>query len=300
MDEQEIQDFIKAGEIAAKAREYGKSLIVEGAKVVDILDKIEEQIIKLGGGIAFPAQISINQIAAHYCSLENDTTTIKSSDVIKIDVGAHVNGFIGDTALTVNLDGKYKDLVDASKIALMNALEEIKPGIPIGEIGKVIQETISKNGFQPVRNLSGHGLGKFQIHTSPTMPNIELTVSAKLKEGMTIAIEPFATDGQGKIQEGGLTTIFSQVNEKPVRSPFTREVFQKIKSYNGLPFTTRWLTKEFGEGKTRFALKELLKVGNIYGHAPLVEVKKGIVSQHEHSLIVTKDGCIITTKLTDN
>jgi methionyl aminopeptidase len=299
MDEQELQDFKKAGQIAAQVREYGKSLIVEGAKVVDILDKIEEKIIQLGGDIAFPAQISINQIAAHYCSLENDSTIVNSSDVVKLDVGVHINGMIGDTATTVNLDGKYKDLLDASESALNEALKKIKPGVCVGEIGKIIQENISKKGFQPIKNLSGHGLGKFQIHTSPTMPNIELKLSSKLKEGMTVAIEPFATNGQGKIQEGGMATVFSQINEKPIRSPMTREVFQKIKSYNGLPFTTRWLTKEFGEGKTRFALNELLKVGNIYGHAPLVEVKKGIVSQHEHSLIVTKDGCIITTKLDD-
>lgn len=300
MNEQEINDFKKAGEIAAIARDYGKSLIIEGAKVIDILDKVEEKIISLGGGIAFPAQISINHIAAHYCSEEDDETTIKKEDVVKLDVGAHVNGFIGDTATTVNLDGKYKELLSASETALNTAIKKIKSEIKTGELGKVIQETITSFGFRPVKNLSGHGLGKYQIHTKPNMPNISLEESPIIKEGMTLAIEPFSTNGVGSIQEGGIATVFSHIDNKPVRSQITREVFEKIKSYNGLPFTTRWLSREFGVGKTKLALRELEKVGNIYGHPPLTEVGKGMVSQHEHSMIITKDGAIITTKLNDN
>lgn len=300
INSEDFNDFKKAGLIAGKARDYGASLIKEGEKIVDILDKVEEKIISLGGGIAFPAQISLNQIAAHSCDTYEDENLIKENDVVKLDVGAHVNGFIGDTATTVNLSGEYKDLMNASQKALENALKEVKPEMPVGLIGKKIQETIQDLGFKPVRNLSGHGLGKYQIHTKPTMPNIFLEESQKLKVGQTIAIEPFSTNGQGSIQEGGQATVFSHIDNKPVRSPITREVFKKIQSYNGLPFTTRWLTKEFGIGKTRFALNELLKVGNIYGHAPLTEVGKGMVSQHEHSMIVTEKGKIITTKLDDD
>lgn len=296
MNSEEVQDFKKAGQIAAKARDFGASLIKEGKKAVEILDEIENKIHSLGGGIAFPAQISFNHIAAHYCSTEDDQTTIKSSDVIKLDVGAHVNGFIGDTATTVNLDGQYKELLESSKTALNNAIKEMKAGIRTGDVGKTIQETISSFGFKPISNLSGHGLGKFQIHTDPRIPNIFQPESPVLHEGMTVAIEPFATDGEGKIQDGGIPTLFSQMAERPVRSPITREVFKKIKSYNGLPFTTRWLSKEFGIGKTALALRELQKVGNIYTHPPLGEIKKGIVSQHEHSVIVTDKGVEVTTK----
>jgi methionyl aminopeptidase len=300
MNEQDLKDFKKAGIIAAKARDYGKLLIKEGEEIVQILDKIDEKIISLGGGIAFPSQISINQIAAHQCDTYEDKNIIKSEDVLKIDVGAHVNGFIGDTATTVNLSGEYKELMNASEKALNNALKEVKPEMPVGLIGKKIQETITDLGFKPIKNLSGHGLGQYQIHQKPTIPNIFLEESQKLKVGMTIAIEPFSTNGAGSIQEGGQATVFSHIDNKPVRSPITREIFKKIQTYKGLPFTSRWLTKEFGVGKTRLALNELIKVGNVYGHAPLVEIKKGLVSQHEHSMIVTEKGKEITTKLDDD
>ncbi len=300
MDEEEIKDFKKAGKIASKARDFGASLIKKGVKAVDVLDQIENKIFSLGGGIAFPAQISINQVAAHSCETYEDENFIKESDVIKLDVGAHVNGFIGDTATTVNLDNSYKELMNAGKTALNNALKEVKSGVHVGEIGKTIQETITSFGFKPISNLAGHGLGKYQIHTEPRMPNVYQEESFQLKEGMTIAIEPFATNGAGKIQEGGLPTVFSQVDEKPVRSHITREVLERIKSYNGLPFAFRWLSKEFGLGKTRFALNELQKTRCIIGHAPLTEIQKGIVSQHEHSMIVGDKGPIITTKIDDD
>lgn len=300
MNEQDFKDFKKAGQIAAKARDYGAKLITNNKKIVEILDAVEEKIISLGAGIAFPAQISLNQVAAHSCANYEDETHINESDVVKLDVGAHINGFIGDTATTVNLDGKYKELMNASTMGLNNALKQVKSGISTGEIGKTIQETITSLGFQPIQNLSGHGLGKYQIHTEPKMPNIFQPSSPKLFDNQTIAIEPFATNGSGAIQEGGIPTVFSQINDKPIRSPITRQVFEKIKTYDGLPFAFRWLSKEFGIGKTRFALNELQKLDVIYGHPPLTEIAKGIVSQHEHSLIVTDKGSIITTKLDDN
>lgn len=296
MNDQDLQDFKKAGFIAGTARDYGKSLMKEGVLVVDVLDKVEEKIKSLGGGIAFPAQMSLNHVAAHTCSEANDETVIKASDVIKLDVGAHVNGLIGDTALTVNLDNQYKELLDASKKALNEALKVVRPGIEVGEIGQVIQSTILDCGFNPVRNLSGHGLGRFQIHTSPTIPNIPLQNSRKLNNGDTIAIEPFATDGKGSITESGAPTIFSVDHIGSVRSPIARQVLDRIKTYSGLPFASRWLTREFGVGKTRLAIRELTRAGIIYGHPALPEVTKGIVSQHEHSLYVS-DKPIITTKL---
>jgi len=292
----EEEKFIKAGNITGQARDYGKSLITEGASVLKILDKVEDFIMKKGAGIAFPAQISFNNVAAHACSDEQDETTISADDVIKLDVGAHVDGYIGDTALTVNLSGQYKELVDASKEALQQASKLFTPGTATGEIGRVIQDTITDKGFSPVRNLSGHGLALYQIHTSPQIPNVFLKDSTELKENMTVACEPFATNGKGAIAEHGTATVFTLIGKRPVRSPFAREVLKKIESYNGLPFTTRWLSKEFGVGKTKLALKELDRAGIIHGHPPLKEIGNGLVSQHEHTFLV-RDTPIITTKI---
>ncbi|MGM5481129.1 MAG: type II methionyl aminopeptidase [Nanobdellota archaeon] len=296
MDDDTRRDILQAGRIAGEARDYGKNLIQEGVKAVDVLDKVEEFITSKGAGIAFPAQISMNSIAAHQCSDDDDETTIEAGDVVKLDVGAHVNGYIGDTALTVNLDGQYKELLEASRKALKNVSTMFRPGVKVGEIGEVIQETIKDYGYSPVRNLSGHGLGRFEVHTSPSIPNVKLDESATLEEGMTVACEPFATNGKGAIDESGQATVFSLTGIKPVRSRFARDVLGKLKSYNGLPFTTRWLTRSLGKGRAMFGLKELDRAGIIHPHPPLKEIGNGMVSQHEHSFIVG-DKPTITTKL---
>ena len=296
--EETKRDMILAGKIAGQARDYGKSLIKEDALVVDILDKVEDFITSKGAGIAFPAQISINTIAAHQCSAHDDTTRIKASDVVKLDVGAHINGFIGDTALTVNLDNEYNDLLLASKKALKEASSMFTPGTPVGEIGSVIQDTITGEGFSPVKNLSGHGLGPFQVHTTPSIPNIKLEQSHTLEEGMTVACEPFATNGKGAIDESGQATVFSLSSIRPVRSKFARQTLAEIKQFQGLPFTTRWLTRKLGKGTALFGLRELERAGVLQSHPPLKEVGNGMVSQHEHSFIVG-DKPIITTKNDD-
>ena len=169
MDQEEIEKLKKAGKIAAQVLEYGKGLIKKDASLLEVLDKIEAKIFELGGKLAFPAQISCNHIAAHHCP-EEDDKTIFSDQLVCLDVGVHVDGFIGDTAVTVDLSGKHEDLVKASREALENAIKTIKVGVTLGEIGKIIQDTIQRYGFAPIRNLSGHGLGVYEQHTKPSIP----------------------------------------------------------------------------------------------------------------------------------
>ena len=288
-------DFQKAGSIASRALLHGKSLMKEGALIVDVLDSVEEFIQSQGAGIAFPAQMSVNAIAAHACADSVDKTTIGLDDVIKLDVGVHVNGYIGDNALTVNLSNEHTDLIKASRDALNEACKLAKPGIHVGEIGAVIQETITSAGFSPVKNLSGHGLGQFEIHTSPSIPNIRLEDSAELQDEMTIAIEPFATTGKGVVADSGSPTVFTHVANRPIRSPFARQLLSKLQSYKGLPFASRWLEREWHPSKVRFALRELERAGCIITHPPLKEVGGGLVAQSEHSILV-RDRPIITSK----
>src|SRR3989338_11382086 len=289
------QKHIQAGRIAAESLQYGKSLIKEGAKVIEILDQIEEKIKSLGGELAFPAQISLNEFAAHSCSDLNDQTILKSQ-VVKLDVGVHIDGQIADTALTVDLSGKYSDLIKASQEALDNALKIIKPGININEIGKTIHETITSYGFSPVKNLSGHGLGKYDIHAQPSVPNYDNRNENALGEGMIIAIEPFASTGAGIVEESSPATVFTLVNESNIRDPITRNILKEIRTYQGLPFAKRWLERKFGTPKTNFALRTLIKNDCLISHPPLFDKNRGIVSQAEHSVIVL-DKPIIFTKI---
>lgn len=282
---EDIEKYRKAGKIAAEAREYGKGLIKKGATLLEVSDLVEKKIEELGGKMAFPAQISCDSIAAHYCA-EPDDETVFEKQVCSLDVGAHIDGFIGDTASTVDLSGEHAELVKASEEALKEAIKVVQIGVQVNEIGKVIQETISSFGFAPVKNLTGHGLSQFNIHDKPTIPNFDTGDTTKLEKGMVIAIEPFATDGVGMVNELEQGNIFMFLQKKPVRSKFARELLKEISQYRTLPFTTRWLTKKLSPAKVNFGLRELLRADIIKSYPPLREKNKGIVTQAEKSLLV--------------
>ena len=192
----------------------------------------------------------------------------------------------------MDLSGNCNELVKAAQKALEEALKIVNAGTELREIGKTINSVISGYGYNPVRNLSGHGLGLYGIHASPTIPNIDNGDKTTLKKGMVFAIEPFSTSGSGVVHEKGLPTVFMLERKKPVRSQLTREVLSEIESYEGLPFAKRWLTKKFG-AKANFALKELIQLGMVHQFPPLVEASKGIVAQAEHSVLIDDDGEVI-------
>src|SRR3989344_7948243 len=275
MDEQVKQNFIKAGKISAEALEYGKSLIKKGNYIFDATEKIENKIIELGGKPAFPVQFALNEVAAHFCVTEEDKDLVFDDQVVSLDLGVHVSGAIGDNAYTIDLSGKYSDLVKAAQKALEEALKIVSVGTELREIGKIINDTIASYGFNPVRNLSGHGLGLYDIHTEPTLPNFDNGDKMKLTNNMTFAIEPFSTTGNGIVAEKGHPTVFMIQQKRPVRSPITREVLKQIESYENLPFAERWLQRKFG-AKSNFALRELNQFGIIHQFPPLVETGKGI------------------------
>ncbi len=296
MDEQIKQNYIKAGRISAEVLEYGKSLIKKGDSLLETTELIEKKIFELGAKPAFPVQISCNEIAAHFC-VEEDDKSVFDEQVVSLDLGVHVDGAIGDNAYTIDLSGKYDDLVKAAQKALEEALKIINVGTELREIGKTINETIKSYGYTPVRNLSGHGLDLYNIHTKPTVPNIDDGNKTTLHKGMAFAVEPFATTGSGVVAEKGLPTVFMLEHPRNVRSPITREVLNEIVSYGSLPFAKRWLTRKFG-AKANFALRELTQLGMVHQFPPLVESSNGIVTQAEHSILIDDEGeVIVLTKL---
>ena len=300
INEEEKDNAILAGKIAAKAITYGKSIIQPGVRMVEVLDKIEKFIKDNGGEIAFPAQVALNDIAAHYCPLADDTYAFKKTDIIKLDLGVHIDGIIADTAVTVIFkedNEKYEELLNlkkASEEALNNTLKYVRPGLTLGEMGLIIQESIARYDLSPIKNLSGHGLGKYSVHESPTIPNFDTKDKHELQDNQLIAIEPFATNGHGMIFESNNATLFSVNGIKGVRSNMTREVLRDIEQFKHLPFTTRWLTSKHSFSKVRYSLNDLQNLGIIHAYDPLVEVGKGMVSQSEHTVIV-REKPIITT-----
>ncbi len=298
VEESDLENWRKAGRISAAALDYGKKLIKKGAPLLEVCDAVDAKIIELGAKPSFPAQISVDHIAAHYCP-DADDKTILDSQVCKLDVGACFNGSMGDNAATVDLGGNHSDLVAASEKALAAAIKVVRAGVALDEVGRAIQETIASYGFSPIRNLSGHGLGKFEIHTKPTVPNFDNGDKTVLQENEVIAIEPFATTGKGVIYESSNAQVFMQTSDKPARDPSTRKVLDKIRSYEKLPFAKRWLLKEFPAIKVALALKILEQQGTIQSFPPLIEEAKGIVSQAEKTVLVKKDGCEVLTQSPD-
>jgi len=286
IDPNDLADWKKAGQIAATALRYGEKLIKPGASIEEVSNKVEEKIKQLGGQIGFPTQINLNEIAAHYCAQEKDEITFKD-EVICIDVGVHVNGAIGDNALSIDLSGKHADLIKASREALNNAIKALAPGVKVCDIGEIINETIQSFGCQPIRNLTGHGIARYKVHTPPGMPNFNNNSQVKLQENMIIAIEPFATNGKtGLIHEANECQVFMQSKNKNPRSLYAREVLKLVKEYQGLPFTTRWLTKTLPKTKVNFGIRELVKEQIITAYPPLIENSKGLVSQAENTMFI--------------
>jgi methionyl aminopeptidase len=282
------EDFLRAGSIAKEVRSFGKALIRPGASYNAVIAQIYQKIKELGAIAAFPPQIAFNDVAAHFLP-QPGTDIIFSNQVIKLDVGICFNGAIGDCAVSIDISGKHQRLIDAAEEALLNAEKSIKVGLPTREIGKIIEATITSYGFQPVRNLSGHGLGYYRIHTSPCIPNCDDKSSHVIKPGMTFAIEPFATTGKGATHP----TLFSFLQEKPVKSAQARALLPKIRSFKGLPFSIHNLiSDELSLISIKLALEELMQLKIIAGYPPLIEEAHGMVAQAENSVLVDANGYV--------
>lgn len=292
---QDLDTWRKAGRIAAQALDYGRGLIRNGANIRETCDAIDAKVVELGARPAWPSQVGLDHVAAH-ATPDPGEDAVFDGNVVCLDVGAHIDGCIGDNATTVDLSGKHADLLRASEEALDNAIKAVGAGVAVGDIGQVIQDTITSHGFLPVRNLAGHGVSRWVIHDKPSIPNHGNGDRRTLQEGEVIAIEPFATEGGvGSIQSGGPANIFALVGDRPMRSPQARDVLAFVKrNYQGLPFTTRWLAAEFGVARTRIALGDLARAGILQAHAPLVEKGKGMVAVFEKTMLVGDKADVLT------
>ena len=298
MQEAEIEDFKQVGKLTAKVREESKRLIMVGESLLDIVETIEQTINEEGAKPAFPATVSINEIAAHYTPELGSEQCIGEKDVVKIDLGIEMNGALADTAYTIDLSDENTALVNASEDALANAIAEIKPGVRVGEIGAIIEKTIKEAGFKPIANLSGHMIKSNELHAGIDIPNVANNDQYEFKEGDIFAVEPFTTNGSGYVEDLEQVEIFAVYMPASIRMRQSRKIAEYVlTNYGTLPFAERWVRKEF---KSRLlvsaAFKELLENHFLKGYQVLREANKGLVAQSEHTVLVTANGCEIITK----
>jgi len=295
MDAEVLEKYIKAGKVAAEVREWSKSLIKPGAKALDVAESIEDRIKENDAGIAFPCNVSLNDVAAHYTPSAKDDLVFGESDLVTIDLGAHVDGYISDTAYTIDLSGDNDELVEASKEGLEAAISTVRAGVSVSEIGEAVEEAIRSRGFKPIENLTGHQLDQYQLHGGVAIPNIKVPFDKYLEEGQVFAIEPFATNGRGRVVEGNQTEIYSFLQMKPTRLMEGKKILLLAEERQGLPFPERWF-KDLNQFKMKMALRELRQRDALHAYPVLHEAEKALVSQAEHTVIVEKDGCNVTTK----
>ena len=287
VDNDILEKYREAGRILTEVRDKAVKRVKVGASLLELAEHIESSIRDKGAGVAFPANISLNEEAAHATPSSNDKRVF-GRDLVKLDIGAHIDGYIADTAVTIDL-GSNKQIVKASQTALDAAIGIVKAGINTSEISEIIEKTITSFGFNPVVNLTGHGLEQYVQHAPPSILNKKTETGVTLEEGQVIAIEPFTSNGAGRVYEAGHAEIFSLLDIKPIRSSDARTVLREIETFKKLPFAKRWL-----KGRVDMSLRQLEAAGIIRSYPVLKD--RGLVSQSEDTVIVTVDGCEVITR----
>jgi methionyl aminopeptidase len=297
MDEHALDCVRKAGRIAGEARELGVSLVAPNVPLVKVAEEVEAYICEKGARVAFPTNLSINDVAAHFSPNLHDDIRFSVGDVVKVDVGAHVDGFIGDTAATVEVGTKnWTDLIAASSRALTFATEMINDGTPVNAIGGAVERSIKESGFRPVVNLNGHEMKQFNLHAGLSIPNFDDGTTTRVRNGMIVAVEPFATNGAGQVDNAKPGNIYRIIRDRQLKDAETMRLFELIKTeFNTLPFCERQCQKL--DKNAPHLLKNMFRHGVIMSYPMLREVKHGIVAQTEHTLVINNNRCEITTKV---
>nr|AIF23781.1 methionine aminopeptidase (map) [uncultured marine thaumarchaeote SAT1000_18_D03] len=294
----QIEDYVKAGKIAGEVRENVRQKDWIGSTLAEICEYVESEIIKRGAKCAFPVNTSLNEVAAHYTAEPNDPKTVSDSDLVKIDLGAQINGYIADTAVTVNYDPQYDSLVQAAENALQAAMSMIKVGVKSKDVGRKIQNTIMDMGLKPIANLSGHSLDQYTIHAGKTVPNMWTIGSFSFSENEAFACEPFVTtkNALGFVRNGKIKNIFALASRKMTKDDEADKLLEYIwNNFNMLPFALRWIVKEWEEKEARRLLDFLIKKKVVKAYAILVEANGKTVAQAEHTFIPTQTGVTVTT-----
>lgn len=274
------------------------NLVHEGAFIIDICNKVESTILKYGGKPAFPCNVCVNNIAAHYTSPPGDVSTIPVGSLVKVDIGVHVDGYIADTAVTICLNPEYSPLVEAVKIALNEACTVIRPGIKTSDVGTVIQKAIETRGFKPIWNLCGHKTVRYMLHAGKSIPNVSHLNGEKIEADEVYAVEPFVVmkKAAGKVEELSEALIYRYVKDRPLKNDSAKLLLQRVKNeFRTLPFAKRWIQNLVPPLEFDNAFSELLSSKAIVKYPVLAEASGSPVAQAEHTVIVTQKGCTVIT-----
>jgi len=298
LPEDVIECYRKAGKITAEIRELSFRIVREGMPILAVCEELEKAIADRGGKPAFPVNIGINEVAAHYTSPFDDSSIIPPRSIVKIDFGVHINGFIADSAITISFNPEYYPMVSSAEQALKEAIENMRPGVRISEIGGIIQRAILNRGFKPISNLTGHKVERYVLHTGKSLPNVPDIDGARIVVDEVFAVEPFVTvsTAEGRVESLDRGNIFRFNKEKGVKTQRAKDVLRLIREeYSSLPFALRWLRTRFMGSELDAVLQELISSRCLVSYPVLVEASSKPVAQAEHTVVITEKGCEVLT-----
>jgi len=216
---QEIEKMRRAGKVVREVLELVRDHVKPGATTLDLEKVAEKRIAELGAKPAFKGYhgypcvlcTSINSEVVH--GIPSKKRVLKEGDIVSVDCGAVIDGFFGDAAITVPVGEKIapdtERLLKVTEASLQRAIETVKPGATLGDIGAAVQGVVEAEGFSVVRDFVGHGIGS-HMHEDPQVPNFGLAGQGmKLRAGMVIAIEPMVNAGKPgvRVLKDGWTAV---------------------------------------------------------------------------------------------
>ncbi|MBC7114207.1 MAG: methionyl aminopeptidase [Archaeoglobi archaeon] len=285
-----MEEYFISGSIASEVRNFAVRIAEKDRSLIEIAEKVEEKILSLGGEIAFPCNLCLNSVAAHYTPNRGEERRLKNGDLLSIDIGVHVDGYIADTATTVRVGSGDDEMRKIAEEAIERAAEIVRSGVRTSEIGERIEKFISSTGYRVVRGLNGHSIDRFRLHAGITIPNERCSEAVRLKKGDVITIEPFITKGSREVMRVR-GRIYRIMRNDPgrLRSEEAKRLLQNLSErFGSLPFSMRWV--EDGGG-----LEELIKKMCIHEYPVVLSADNSEVAQVEHTLIVGENSCEVIT-----
>lgn len=300
LDEEALESYVRAGRIAASIIRDASRIVWEGRRRIDVCEEVERLIVERGGKPAFPCNLCLDEVAAHFTSPTGDEDRIPEGSLVKLDVGVHIDGFIADTAVTLCFDDRYEPLAEAVEEALEKAVKAMKPGVKVSEVGRIVERVLRGRGFRPIENLMGHQVDRFNLHAGLSIPNVAVG-SGRIRDGCVYAVEPFGTvrEASGLVKSGRETYIFRCLTARRVKDEDSSRLLRRLWSnFRSLPFAERWVLNWRVEGieveKVWSRLKRNPKV--IFGYPVLVEARRGVVAQSEWTVAIFEGEPYVVTE----
>ncbi|KAI2625649.1 methionine aminopeptidase 2-like protein [Hypoxylon sp. NC1633] len=310
LDSDFLIDYRHAAETHRQVRQWAQKNIKPGQTLTEIAEGIEDSIRRLVGhdglsegdakvaGVGFPTGLNLDHIAAHYTPNAGNKMVLQQSNVMKVDIGVHVNGRIVDSAFTIAFDPKYDNLLAAVKDATNTGVKEAGIDVRLGELGGYIQETMESyeceiNGttypIKSIRNLTGHTILPYSIHGTKSVPIVKSADSTKMEEGDVFAIETFGSTGNGYVHDEGEVSHYAMRRDAPkvdLRLSSAKSLLNVIKkNFGTIPFARRYLDR-LGQEKYLLGLNNLVQSGIVEDYPPLLDKKGSYTAQFEHTILL--------------